>query len=251
MTGSGELAGEATERLLVVDVPGATRSRWIGSLLLGTLLSLAVFVGSNVVPRLVLGRPLAGTDYAAVGLLQIVLVPAAVWIGLRPLGIGLRDLGVKGPRFGRDLCVGLATALGFAVLQFAVLIPATGGAGRSDVAANAAQLGDSLPGVIAFIVLAWTGGLAEELLFRGHFLTTLRNGLGTSRTALFVAASITVVVFALLHGYQGWAGVVDSGLYGGVALTALFLWTDGRLTACAAAHAGWNSLAAIGIYVWY
>lgn len=242
---------DETKGVLVLTVPGATRWRWIGSLVLGTVLGLVVFVGSNVLPQLVLRRPLEGTDYALVGLLQVGLVPLAVWVGLRPLGIGLRDIGWRGRRFGRDLTLGLGVALGFALLQFAVLIPATGGADRSDVAVNAAQIGDSFPGVLGFVVLAWTGGLAEELLFRGHILTTLRNALGASRTGLIVAAGATVLVFALLHGYQGWAGVVDSGLYGGVALTVLFIWTSGRLTACTAAHAGWNSLAAVGIYLWY
>ena len=237
--------------LLVIRGRGITRARWLASLCLGTILCLAVFFGSNVIPEVVLGRSLVGTEYALVGLTQLGLVPIAVWVGLRPAGLGLRDIGLRGPRIGRDLALGFGVALGFAALQFAVLIPATGGAERSDIALNSSQIGGTLGGVLGFVVLAWTGGLAEELLFRGHFLTTLRNALGESGIALTVAAVVTALVFALLHGYQGWAGVVDAGLYGGVALTALFIWTKGRLTACIVAHAGWNTLAAVGLYLWY
>jgi len=40
-------------------------------------------------------------------------------------------------------------------------------------------------------------------------------------------------------------------MFGGLALTLLFLWRRGRLTSCAVAHAAWNSLAATGIWLCY
>jgi len=138
----------------------------------------------------------------------------------------------------------------FALVQFLVVIPNTGGVARSDVAANAAQIGDSAWGVFGFIVLAWTGAFSEELFFRGHFFTTLRNLLGGSSIALAVAVVATVAVFAAGHGYQGWAGVLDTGFYGGLTLTLLYVWR-GRLTACIVAHALWNTLATVAIYLWY
>ncbi|MBU1554940.1 MAG: CPBP family intramembrane metalloprotease, partial [Gammaproteobacteria bacterium] len=116
--------------------------------------------------------------------------------------------------------------------------------------ANAAQIGDSAWGVFGLIVLAWTGAFSEELFFRGHFFTTLRNLLGRSGIALAVAVMATVALFAAGHGYQGWVGVVDTGFYGGLTLTLLYVWR-GRLTACIVAHALWNTLATIAIYLWY
>lgn len=44
---------------------------------------------------------------------------------------------------------------------------------------------------------------------------------------------------------------LDTGLYGGVILTVLFILTKGRLIACAVAHAGWNTLGVIGLSLWY
>lgn len=242
--------------LLLHDRPGVGRARWLAALLLGALLCLAIFVASNVGLQLLLGE-LEGVDFALVGIAQAVLVPLAVIAALRPVGLGLRDVGLRSDDasgrscVGRDLAVGLAVGAGFALLQFAVLIPATGGAGRSDVVVNARQIGDSAPGVLGFAVLAVTGGFAEELFFRGHVLTTLRNAIGRSRGALASAVVVTVAFFALLHGYQGVAGVIDSALYGGVVLTALYLWRGGRLTASVAAHATWNALAALGIWLLY
>ena len=105
-------------------------------------------------------------------------------------------------------------------------------------------------GVLGFVVLAWTGAFSEELFFRGHFFSTLRNLLGGSGIALVIAVVATVCLFAAGHGYQGWAGVVDTGFYGGLTLTLLYVWR-GRLVACIVAHALWNTLATIAIFLWY
>lgn len=119
-----------------------------------------------------------------------------MWVALRPVGLGLREVGVTGEHWRTDALIGFGVAVGFAALQFGLIIPATGGAARSDIVVNAAQIGESLRGVLGFVVLAWTGAVAEELFFRGHFLTTLRNAFGRSRGALVGAAVVTVVVFA-------------------------------------------------------
>ena len=236
-------------RPLFIDA-GVGPGRWWIAALLGTALSVGGILLSYVLSSVRLGR-VEGFTYALVGILQAALVTLAVWIGLKPVGLSLNVIGVRGPSVGRDALLGAGVAIVFAVAQFAVLIPLTGGAERSDVLANTSQIDGDVRSVVGLIALAWTGGVAEELLFRGHFLHTVRNALGESKTALLGAAALTVVLFGALHGYQGWAGVVDTGLYGGVVLTALFIYTDGRLTACAVAHAGWNTLAVLGLYLWY
>lgn len=230
--------------------PGATRRRWLLTLLLGAALWLLAVAVSHVLPQVALGLRLHGWPYGVVGLIQAVLAPLAVALALRPVGLRLRDLGLTTARWRRDALIGAAVAVVFALLQFLLVIPATGGAERSDVAMNAAQIGDSAWGVAGFVVLAWTGGFSEELFFRGHLVTSLRTLLGETRGALALTTLLTAALFAALHGYQGWSGVVDTGLYGGVALTLLFLWRR-RLTACIVAHALWNTLAAVGLYLWY
>lgn len=100
------------------------------------------------------------------------------------------------------------------------------------------------------MILAWTSAFAEELFFRGFFVNSLRKILGDSRPAVALTLTTTTLVFAAAHGYQGWSGVIDSGLYGGLTLTLLFLWRA-RLTACVFAHASWNTIAAIVVYLWY
>lgn len=217
---------------------------------LGSVLWFLALIASEVIPQVFLGLELEGPTYALVGLIRAVLGLAAVAVALRFVKLQLRDVGLVSAHWGSDVLIGTVIAVVFALIQFLVIIPNTGGAGRSDVVANAAQIGDSIWGVFGFVVLAWTGAFSEELFFRGHFFTTLRNLLGGSRAALMAAIVATVVLFAAGHGYQGWAGVVDTGFYGGLTLTLLYVWRR-RLTACIVAHALWNTLATVAIYLWY
>ena len=227
-----------------------SRWRWAAALLLGTTLWFAALIASEVVPQVVLGMELQGPTYALVGVIRAVLGLAAVAVALRLVDLRLRDVGLTSTRWRTEAALGAAVAVAFALVQFLAVIPNTGGAARSDVVANAAQIGGSIWGVFGFVVLAWTGALSEEVFFRGHFLTTLRSLLGASRASLVAAVVATVVLFAAGHGYQGWAGIVDTGLYGGLTLTLLYLWR-GQLTACIVAHALWNTLAAVAIFLWY
>lgn len=233
-----------------VPLPRAPRRRWLLALILGALLWLGAVLVAHVLPQVAFGLRLQGWPYGVVGVIQALLAPLAIAAALRPVGRRLRDLGLTGAGWGREALLGAVVAVAFALLQFLVILPATGGAARSDVAMNAAQIGDTVWGVVGFVVLAWTGGFSEELFFRGHLVTSLRALLGETRGALAVTTVLTAAIFALLHGYQGWSGMVDTGLYGGVTLTLLFLWRR-RLTASIVAHALWNTLAAVAIYLWY
>lgn len=227
-----------------------SRKRWLATLLLGAALWLLAVGVAHVLPQVAFGLRLQGWPYGVVGLIQALLAPIAIALSLRLVGLRLRDVGLVTAHWRSDALIGAAVAVAFAALQFLVIIPNTGGAERSDVAMNAAQLGDSPWGVIGFVVLAWTGGFSEELFFRGHLVASLRGLLRETRSAPILILLLVSVVFALMHGYQGWSGMVDTGLYGGVVLTLLLLWRQ-RLTACIVAHAMWNTLAVAGIYLWY
>jgi membrane protease YdiL (CAAX protease family) len=226
------------------------RWKWGAALLVGTLLWFIGLIASEVIPQVLLGMELEGPTYALVGVIRTVLGLAAIVVALRIVNLRLRDVGLVTTQWRDDALLGAAIAIAFALLQFLVIIPNTGGAARSDIVANAAQIGTSPWGVVGFIVLAWTGAFSEELFFRGHFFTTLRGLLGPSAVALVATVAATVVLFAAGHGYQGWAGVVDTGIYGGLTLTLLYLWRR-RLTACIVAHALWNTIATVVIYRWY
>jgi membrane protease YdiL (CAAX protease family) len=83
--------------------------------------------------------------------------------------------------------------------------------------------------------LAWwaavsvSAGLAEELIFRGYLIWALQPLLG-----LWGAAVLSLVVFAVAHAYQGAAGVVATGVVGG--LLTLVVLVFGSLWPAVAIH---------------
>jgi hypothetical protein len=233
-------------------MPGAVlaRSRWALALVIGTALTLAADFASQAIPMVLLGLPLKGFTFALVGALKLVLGLPALAVGLRLARLRFPDVGLVAQDWRTESLIGGSVAVFFAAAQFLIIIPITGGAERSDIVVETARIGHSMAGVAGFAILAWTGVFVEEILFRGLIFTSLRALFGGSRTALSIAVLLTVVAFAAGHGYQGWAGVIDTGLYGGLLLTLLYVWR-GRLTACIVAHACWNTLAPIGIYLLY
>jgi membrane protease YdiL (CAAX protease family) len=54
-----------------------------------------------------------------------------------------------------------------------------------------------------------TAGFCEEFLFRGYFIWALAPWLGW-----WGAAALSLLIFALWHAYQGWNGVVRTGIVG-------------------------------------
>ena len=231
-------------------LPPVPKWRWAVTLILGTILWYTALFASEIIPQVFLGLELQGPTYALAGVIRAVMGYIAIKTALRPVHLKLSDIGLNSVRWRGDALIGAGVAVVFTLIQFLFIIPGTGGAARSDIAANAAQIGTSVWGVSGFIVLAWTGAFSEELFFRGHFFMSLMNLLGGTGLAMGGSALATIALFAAGHGYQGWAGVVDTGFYGGLTLTLLYIWR-GRLTACIVAHALWNTLATIAIFLWY
>lgn len=218
---------------------------------MGTVLwGLAVFV-AHAFPVIFLSRELAGSTYAIVALLFAPLSFGAVSAGLRLARTPLGAAGFTVVKAWDDARIGAGIAVIWAALQFGIIIPLTGGAERADIVVNAQQVGDSLAGLAAFLLLAWAGGFAEEVFFRAHLMTTLRGALGTSPAASAVVVLVPTILFAVLHGYQGgWVGMADTGAFGGVTLSLLFFWR-GRLLPCVVAHGLWNTIASVVIFGWY
>ncbi|MFW3168994.1 CPBP family intramembrane glutamic endopeptidase [Geodermatophilus sp. CPCC 206100] len=77
-----------------------------------------------------------------------------------------------------------------------------------------------------FTVVGTTAGVCEEWLYRGFFLAVAAAVAGGLSTPLLVA--VAAVAFGLAHAYQGVAGVLTTGVLGGV-LAALYLDTGSLL----------------------
>ncbi|WP_236743404.1 MULTISPECIES: CPBP family intramembrane glutamic endopeptidase [Nocardiopsis] len=217
-------------------------------------LFLAGTVLCFVVPPLAVGvlapAPPPPGALLALALAELVSAAALVFWWLRRRGLPFSALGLTSRSWGRDALLGAATVPPRLLLEFAVLIPAAGGAdnpGVQEVLTNASA------GAVALVATAVLGvvggGLAEELYFRGFLLGALPRLFVHRRAALYGAALVSVLLFAGLHLPSSGPDVVAIVL-AGLVYTALFLATR-RLTATVVAHSLWNISALVAVLALY
>lgn len=73
----------------------------------------------------------------------------------------------------------------------------------------------SIGAYLTWIVIGFVlGGLLEEILFRGFLITRISKFLKENKASDFLALFITSILFGLCHLYQGWSGVISTGLIG-------------------------------------
>ncbi len=227
------------------------RWRWLGALLAGIfawyLAAIVGLAGSQLAGG---GQTLQGLPLAVYGTVRAAVALAGLALAVRVAGLRLRDLGLRADHWRSDVLIGLALGTALPALQFAVLLPLTGGAERTDVIASRALVGDGWLNMLAAVLVGWlVGGVAEEVFFRGHLITLGRRVLGDGRWAVAAVVALSSLYFGAVHAYQGWAGLVDTGLTG-LLLAALYVWR-GRLTASMVAHGLSNTLLILGLYLWY
>lgn len=229
-----------------------SRLRWLAALLAGIFfwyLSLiigaaaAIPFGGNL-------QELRGLPLGIFAVVRALLATTGIIFAIRIVGWRLPDLGLKLEGWRGDLLIGLAVGIFQPFLQFTVILPNTGGAARSDVIASRALIGNDLTGLFAAILAGWlVGGFAEELFFRGHLITTLRKLFGDQRWSLIAAVLLSTLYFGASHTYQGWVGMLDTGI-AALVWAGLYLWR-GRLTPSIVAHGLNDMLLLIGLYLWY
>ncbi len=78
-----------------------------------------------------------------------------------------------------------------------------------------AWLKGNLKGYLVFSLIMWVvAGIGEELAFRGFIQKQIAFLLGDNKNAWILGALISSVYFGLAHMYQGWSGVISTGLIG-------------------------------------
>lgn len=97
---------------------------------------------------------------------------------------------------------------------------------------------------IAFAGLSVSAGIAEELVFRAFLIAALLQ----AGASLAVAVAVSVLIFAVSHAYQGFAGVIRVALLGGL-LTVPILLVESVYPAMAA-HALLDLLAGLVMADW-
>ncbi len=94
------------------------------------------------------------------------------------------------------------------------------------------------------------GGLMEEVLFRGFLITRISKFLKGNKTSDLFALIATSILFGLCHLYQGWSGVISTGLVG-LMFGIIFLAFNKNLWYSILAHGFVNMTALTILYFGY
>ena len=150
--------------------------------------------------------------YATVLVMEWTLVLVAVVIARRH-GIGLPGLGQTLANLPLTLSV-----TGAGILALVALAMFNAGqirrAKREELAASVERARKFVPvgstQVAAFVLVALTAGICEEILYRGWLLSFL----GALTGSMWIGMILSAVLFGIGHAYQGRQGIVATGVLG-------------------------------------
>lgn len=224
-----------------------TITTFIGTILFGFILFALpnLFFGITKI-----NGGLTGINLFFIALFQFITVILLVFYSLKFLKKDFRYIGWSFENWQKDVLLGLAVGLLWTFLQFAFIIPNTGGAERADIAGMLSMMDGTAVGLFSFIALGVIGGgITEEIFNRGYFINVLKDIFRNPRTGLWVAALFSIIFFCLGHLPANTLQWFDI-LVPTTAYTLLFLYTR-RLTASMAAHGIYNLTAILMTYLMY
>lgn len=238
-TGTAQVASDARVE------PAPKRSAAV--FLLG---AVVCFVLPPLASGTVVEQPPAPAVLVAVAVAELLLAVALMAWWLHRRGASWSSLGLTSMGWRRDALLAVLTVPPRLLLDFAVLVPASGGAANPEIQEVLRYASDGVGALAATLVLGVVGGgIAEELYFRGFLMGSLPTMAHRPRRALWIAAATSVLLFAVLHLP---ANLPDTAsiLVAAAVYTWLFLHTR-RLVAPILAHSLWNVAVTFTVLVLY
>ena len=220
---------------------------FISTIILGFIL----FVATNLYYGITkVNGGLTGINLLIMGLFQCITICSLIYFSLRLLKKDFRYIGFSLSHWKRDGLLGLVGGLTWTTLQFALIIPSTGGVEREDISQVVEMMDGSLIGILSYIALGVIGGgITEEIYNRGYFINVLKDTFRNPNVGLWIAAIISIIFFAIGHlptDALSWMDIlVPTTVY-----TGLFIHTK-RLVAPIVAHGVYNMTAIILTHYMY
>lgn len=191
-----------------------------------------------------------GINLLFIALFQFISITALLYFSLKILKKSFSDIGLRFVNLKKNILLGLGFGALWTILQFAFLIPNTGGASRADIRHMLTLYDGSMLGLLSFIGLGVIGGgITEELFNRGYFINILKETFKNPKTGLWFSATLSILLFAVGHMPSNALDWFDI-LVPTIMYTLLFITTK-RLTASIVAHGFYNMSAIILTYYIY
>ncbi|WP_299215736.1 type II CAAX endopeptidase family protein [uncultured Aquimarina sp.] len=191
-----------------------------------------------------------GINLLFIALFQFFSIVALLYTSLKILKKDFSYIGLQFVNIKEDVLLGVVFGAIWTILQFALIIPNTGGINRADIKGMLGMYDGSLIGTFSFIALGVIGGgITEELFNRGYFINVLKDVFENQKMGLWFSAVLSIVLFSLGHmpiSALDWFDI----LIPTVMYTLLFIITK-RLTASIVAHGIYNMTAILLTYYMY
>jgi membrane protease YdiL (CAAX protease family) len=163
--------------------------------------------------RLLAPDPAASSAIVVRELAILALTAFLLWIVVSRERLPLSSIGIRAEGIGRSLAWGLGLAVVAFIALFAVL------AVYSTMGIHYGE-GTAISRALPVTLLAVTrAGISEEVLYRGFALERLQTMTGSK----WMAAGLTLILFAAFHYRQGWPGVFIAFVVGAI-FTGFYLW---------------------------
>jgi len=190
-----------------------TQSSSRGWTIAGLLLALLAIPALTLLNRALAPDPGASGAIIVRELAILGLTALLIWIVRTGEGLPLSSIGIRTDRIGRSL----ARGLGLAVACFAALFACLAVFAQLGIHYGEGQsIARSLPVILLTVIRA---GISEEVFYRGFALERLQAWTGSK----WIAAAVTLIIFAGFHYRQGLPGVALAFIIGAV-LTAFYVW---------------------------
>ncbi|MEQ8523283.1 CPBP family intramembrane glutamic endopeptidase [Gracilimonas sp.] len=228
-----------------------SRSKTLAIFIFTILFGFILFIIPNLFFGITkVGGGLTGINLLYIALFQFCTVTLLIYYSLKWIGKDFKFIGWSWENWKKDGGLGLIVGLGWAVLQFAWIIPATGGASRADISQILDMMDGTVIGLISYISLGVIGGgITEEIYNRGYFINILKSTFKNPKTGLWISAIISILFFAAGHlptNIIEWIDImVPTIMY-----TLLFVFT-GRLAPSIIAHSIYNMTGILAVYFLY
>lgn len=181
--------------------------------MIGLAIALFGLPAITTVHRILTTDSLAANGIVMRELAILALTAVLLWIVVKGERLPLSSIGIRTDRIGRSLAWGVALAVvcfaaAVAILTLYSVMGIHYGEGQG--------ISRALPVTTLAVVRA---GISEEVLYRGFAIERLREFTGSK----WLAAGISLLLFAGFHFRQGMAGVAIAFVLGAV-LTGFYLW---------------------------
>lgn len=190
-----------------------TQSRSLGWTIAGLCIALFGIPAVTTLSRALAADPIASTTVVAREVAILAVTGLLLWIVRRRERLPLSSIGLRAAGLGKSLAWGL----GVAAVCFAVLVACLAGFSALGIHYGEGQaISRALPVTLLAVIRA---GISEEVLYRGFALERLQSLTGSK----WIAAAVTLILFAGFHYRQGMAGIFLAFVLGAV-LTGFYLW---------------------------